>query len=87
MIPKEWPVIGIKAHAVHYCLKVNVEHPLARWMGYLPFCGCNVNMEYFVPVLTVEIVGKVQSGMFPAKRESLLEMNVFKFVHLCCLKA
>ena len=60
MIPKEWPAIGIKAHAVHYCLKVNVELVIARWMGYLPFFGSDVNIEHFVvPVLIVESVGKV----------------------------
>jgi len=87
LIPKEWHVNGIRAHALHYCLKVIVKHVLAKWVGYLPFCGSDEYIEYFVPVLTVDTVGKVQSGIFPAKRETLLEMIVFNFVQLSSRKA
>lgn len=55
--------------------------------GLLAICGSEEYIEYVVPVLTVDIVGKVQSGIFPAKRETLLEMAVVNFVHLCSCKA
>lgn len=87
MIPKEWHVNGISADALRYCLKVTVKHVLARWVGYLPFCGSDEYIEYFVPVLTVDTVGKVQPGIFPAKRETLLEMIVFNFAQLSSCKA
>lgn len=87
VLPKEWRVNGIKAHALRYCLKVIAKHVLARWVGYLPFCGSDVNIDYFVPVLTIDPVGKVQSGIFPAKRETLLEMIVFSFMYVSSYKA
>jgi len=87
VIPKEWHVNGVNAHALHYCFKVIVKDVLARWVGYLPFCGSDEYVEYFVPVLTIDTVGKVQSGIFPAERETLLEMIVFNFVHLSSCKA
>jgi len=86
-IPKEWHVNGYKVHALRYCLKVTVNHVLARWAGCLPFCGSDEYIDYFVPVLTVDTVGKVQSGIFHAKRETLLEMTVVSLVHLCSCKA
>jgi hypothetical protein len=87
MIPKEWHVTGNKARALRYCLKVTVKRVVARWAGYLPFCGSEEYIEYVVPVLTVDTGGKVQSGILPAKRETLLEMAVVNFVHLCSCKA
>jgi hypothetical protein len=64
-----------------------VKHVLARWVGYLPFCGSDEYIEYFVPVLSVDTIGKVRSGIFPAKRETLLEMIVFNFAQLSSCKA
>jgi hypothetical protein len=67
--------------------------------GNCQTCSCKVGglfailwiwwiyIEYFVPVLTVDTVGKVQTGIFPAKRETLLEMIVFNFVQPSLCKA
>jgi hypothetical protein len=63
-------VTGRKVHAVNYCFKVKLTFFLegssimqGRWV-ICSFALSSINIEYFVPILTVDTIGKVQFRMF-----------------------